>query len=168
MAGSLTVYSTPGAGSCFTFTLALPEVAPAKAPDVTEAASPGRSGKGRVLLVEDYPPNVLVTKTFLEMFGYKVDLAEDGASAVNMADSLRYAIILMDIQMPEMDGFEATRLIRLSGKPNAETPIIGMTAHALDGIREKCLAAGMNEYLSKPFAPADLESRLGQFTAQSL
>ncbi|CAM3243184.1 ATP-binding protein [Asticcacaulis taihuensis] len=168
MAGSLTVYSTPGAGSCFTFNLALPEVAPAEPAAVTEVASPGRSGKGRVLLVEDYPPNVLVAKTFLEMFGYEVDLAVDGASAVYMADSLRYAIILMDIQMPEMDGFEATRLIRRSGRPNAETPIIGMTAHALDGIREKCLAAGMNEYLSKPFAPADLESRLGQFTAQSL
>jgi len=165
MDGTLTVESIPGDGSSFTFTLALPEADPAEAVVATEMTAPGHSGKGRVLLVEDYPPNVLVAKTFLEMFGYEVDLAENGASAVSMADNLRYAAILMDIQMPEMDGFEATRRIRGAGKTNATTPIIGMTAHALDGIREKCLAAGMNEYMSKPFAPADLENRLGQFIA---
>ncbi|HTN41348.1 MAG TPA: ATP-binding protein [Asticcacaulis sp.] len=165
MDGTLTVESIPGDGSSFTFTLSLPEADPAMAAVTVEAAVPVRFAKGRVLLVEDYPPNVLVAKTFLEMFGYEVDLAENGASAVSMADNLRYAAILMDIQMPEMDGFEATRRIRGAGRTNATTPIIGMTAHALDGIREKCLAAGMNEYMSKPFAPADLENRLEQFVA---
>jgi signal transduction histidine kinase/CheY-like chemotaxis protein len=166
MDGSLTVYSTEGAGSCFTFTVPLPQTqAPADA--VQEEVVATRPGKGRILLVEDYPPNVLVARTFLEMFGYEVDLAESGVTAVEKAEQTRYAVILMDIQMPEMDGFEATRAIRkpASASLNTETPIIGMTAHALDGIREKCLAAGMNEYMSKPFVPADLEKRLGALIA---
>lgn len=166
MEGSLTVISTPGAGSCFTLTVPLPQT---KAPDdvTVEEVVAIRPGKGRVLLVEDNPPNVLVARTFLEMFGYEVDLAESGVTAVEKAAQTRYAIILMDIQMPEMDGFEATRAIRkpASTSLNTETPIIGMTAHALDGIREKCLAAGMNEYLSKPFVPAELEKRLGALIA---
>ncbi len=163
MDGTIVVRSTPGAGSSFTFSLALPEVEPVQSPGETETPAEIRSGKGRVLLVEDHEPNILVAKTFLEMFGYEVDLAENGAAAVRKAGDIGYAVILMDIQMPEMDGFEATRVIRTSTKMNATTPIIGMTAHALDGIREKCLAAGMNEYLSKPFVPADLEARIGQF-----
>jgi signal transduction histidine kinase/CheY-like chemotaxis protein len=162
MKGSLKVRSTPGVGSAFTFRLPLPETESEDA--VMEVAALHTEAKGRVLLVEDHEPNVLVAKTFLEMFGYEVDLAESGLSAVRKAERTPYAVILMDIQMPEMDGFEATRVIRKSAKLNAETPIIGMTAHALDGIREKCLAAGMNEYLSKPFIPADLEARIGQFT----
>jgi len=74
----------------------------------------------------------------------------------------------MDIQMPEMDGFEATRRIRrkTSENVNGSTPIIGMTAHALDNIREKCLAAGMDEYISKPFVPADLEKKLEQLVSK--
>jgi signal transduction histidine kinase/ActR/RegA family two-component response regulator len=166
MDGSLTVDSTEGAGSCFTFTVPLPQTdAPAEA--VQEEVVASKPGKGRILLVEDYPPNVLVARTFLEMFGYDVDLAESGVTAVEKAEQTRYAVILMDIQMPEMDGFEATRAIRKSASAslNTDTPIIGMTAHALDGIREKCLAAGMNEYMSKPFVPADLEKRLGALTA---
>ncbi len=167
MGGGLAVHSTPGAGSAFTFSLILPEAEPAE-PAVADEAPALQARKGCVLLVEDNEPNILVAKTFLEMFGYEVDLAENGASAVRKAEQTLYAVILMDIQMPEMDGFEATRAIRRSAKVNAHTPIIGMTAHALDGIREKCLAAGMNEYLSKPFVPADLENRLGQLVALSL
>ena len=166
MDGSLTVDSTEGAGSCFTFRAPLSQTA---APNEAfrEEDVQLKPGKGRVLLVEDYPPNVLVAQTFLEMFGYEVDLAESGVTAVEKAQKTRYAVILMDIQMPEMDGFEATRAIRSvpGNSVNTQTPIIGMTAHALDGIREKCLAAGMNEYMSKPFAPADLEKRLGALTA---
>ena len=163
MLGSLTVHSTPGTGSSFTFSLDLPET---EAGETTvEVAAPQAVAKGRILLVEDHAPNILVAKTFLEMFGYEVDLAESGLSAVRKAEETPYAVILMDIQMPEMDGLEATRVIRMSTKMNAKTPIIGMTAHALDGVREKCLAAGMNEYLSKPFVPADLEARISKFTA---
>jgi len=166
MQGSLTVSSAPGAGSSFTFSLTLPETEAAEA--AAEVARPQAAGKGLVLLVEDHQPNILVAKTFLEMFGYEVDLADNGITALRKTKQNRYVVILMDIQMPEMDGFEATRAIRRSTNPNTDTPIIGMTAHALDGVREKCLAAGMNEYLSKPFVPADLEARIGQFTTLPL
>ena len=171
MDGSITVMSTLGTGSAFTLVLPLPEVAAsdveAGAAREDEAREGEGKSKGRVLLVEDYQPNVLVAKTFLEMFGYDVDLAESGLRAVHKAATNPYVVILMDIQMPEMDGFEAARTIRrMTGAgDNARTPIIGMTAHALDGIREKCLAAGMNEYLSKPFVPADLEKKLAALVA---
>lgn len=119
------------------------------------------------MLVEDYPPNVLVARTFLELFGYDVDVAVSGVQAVDKARSNRYRIIMMDIQMPGMDGFEASRTIRRNEETTGReaTPIIGMTAHALDNIQEKCLAAGMNEYLSKPFAPADLEKKMSLLIA---
>ena len=171
MGGAISVMSTPGSGSAFTVILPLPEVTPpadggsGDGEDSTPEET--RPSRGCVLLVEDYPPNILVAKTFLEMFGYEVDLAESGVKAVHKAAQNPYVIILMDIQMPEMDGFEAARTIRkMNGAGhNAKTPIIGMTAHALDGIREKCLAAGMNEYLSKPFVPADLEKKLAALVA---
>jgi signal transduction histidine kinase/ActR/RegA family two-component response regulator len=163
MGGRIDVASTPGEGSRFTVILPLPEAPLAGGARNSPAMeSAVRRDRGRVLLVEDHEPNVLVAKSFLEMFGYEVDLAEDGAMAVEKARRNPYRIILMDIQMPEMDGFEATRRIRRDSASNADTPIIGMTAHALDNVREKCLAAGMNEYISKPFVPADLEKKLGQ------
>jgi len=169
MDGAISVMSTPGSGSAFTLVLPLPEVAPPTEGRDGQGSPPEetRPSRGCVLLVEDYPPNILVAKTFLEMFGYEVDLAESGVKAVHKAAHNPYVVILMDIQMPKMDGFEAARTIRKMNDAghNAKTPIIGMTAHALDGIREKCLAAGMNEYLSKPFVPADLEKKLAALVA---
>ena len=163
MGGTISVVSQPGLGSCFTLILPMAEAAPPNALQVNVVPSRALPAKGSVLLVEDYPPNVLVAQTFLEMFGYQVDVAESGVAAVEKASLKPYDVILMDIQMPDMDGFEATKTIRDSSRAavNRATPIIGMTAHALDNIREKCLAAGMNEYLSKPFVPGDLEKKLG-------
>jgi len=163
MGGSIRVISTLGTGSAFTLMLPLPCTDPShNDTDTTAVIDSAASRKGCVLLVEDYPPNVLVARTFLEMFGYDVDLAENGKVAVDKAANRSYVAILMDIQMPIMDGFEATQRIRVMNGDgrNSKTPIVGMTAHALQGIREKCLAAGMNEYLSKPFVPADLEKKL--------
>ncbi len=167
MDGYIEVTSTLGAGSCFTLSLPLPAAAGIDDGDTPAVPEPPvRHDGGRILLVEDYAPNVLVARTFLEMFGYQVDLAENGSDAVKKAGYNPYQLILMDIQMPVMDGYEATRRIRGKAEGlNAKTPIIGMTAHALDGIREKCLAAGMNEYVSKPFVPADLEKKLALLTA---
>ncbi len=169
MGGRVEVSSAVDIGSRFTLTLPLPETAERRTAVDGHADAGVTTGheKGRVLLVEDYPPNVLVARTFLEMFGYAVDVAESGVQAVDKACSNDYRVILMDIQMPEMDGFEAARTIRRNEETVGRhaTPILGMTAHALDNIRDKCLAAGMNEYLSKPFVPADLEKKMNLLIA---
>lgn len=165
MGGAIQVVSHPGKGSIFSLVLPL-EIADTPPIDVAAYRVESKSGQraqGRVLLVEDHEANVLVARSFLELFGYEVDLAENGAEAVAMAANAPYCAILMDVQMPVMDGFEATRAIRktkVSGGLNFDTPIIGMTAHALDNIRQKCLDSGMNDYVSKPFSPAELEKKL--------
>lgn len=116
----------------------------------------------RVLLVEDYAPNILVAQTFLEQFGYLCDVATSGKDALVAIEANAYAAVVMDVQMPGMSGLEATKLIRerehRHGLPRL--PIIGMTAHALPGDRERCLSSGMDDYLTKPFNPPDLENKL--------
>ena len=162
MGGELTVTSQTGEGSTFTLSLVLPvaKVADTAAPETAaEPAAPARN-KGRVLLVEDYEPNVLVARTLLEDFGYDVDVAGNGQIAVEKAAKGGYDAILMDVQMPVMDGYTATRTIRSNEGGKTEVPIIGVTAHALAGTREKCLRAGMTDFISKPFVPADLERKL--------
>ena len=120
------------------------------------------SAQPRVLLVEDYAANILVATTFLEHFGYAYDLAKDGREAVEKAKTGNYVAALMDVQMYGMNGFEATRLIRehekQTGKPRML--IIGMTAHALAGDRERCLSTGMDDYISKPFNHETLSKKL--------
>lgn len=118
----------------------------------------------RILLAEDNPVNQKVTLRVLEKMGFNVTLVGSGRdvlTALNKADEAPYALILMDCQMPDIDGYEATRLIRTGTGVNSQTiPIIAMTANAVAGDREKCLQAGMNDYLAKPLEPSNLESVL--------
>jgi two-component system sensor histidine kinase/response regulator len=106
----------------------------------------------KILLVEDNIDNQNLARKILEKVGFAVDIAKNGKEAVAAACKYRYKAILMDIQMPEMDGFEATRLIRESEaeRGGERTPIVALTAHALKGYREKCLEKGMDDYLTKP------------------
>jgi PAS domain S-box-containing protein len=121
-----------------------------------------------ILLTEDNPINRKLAVTLLQKAGYRVETAENGLQAVEMARSKAYSLILMDVQMPEMDGFEATTQIRLQESSEKHTPIIAMTAHALKGDRERCLEAGMDDYISKPLTPEELFKAIDRWTGTGL
>lgn len=123
------------------------------------------SGEDKALIVEDYEGNIVVVSYILEEIGIKFDIAKTGVQALDLWKKNHYDIILMDVQMPEMDGFTATREIRSMEvhKKVARTPIIGMTAHALVGDKDKCIACGMDAYLPKPIVEADLKKEILQF-----
>jgi CheY-like chemotaxis protein len=117
----------------------------------------------RVLVAEDYFVNQEVTQEILEMMALEVDIAENGIEALNFYQIKDYDLILMDIQMPEMDGYQATQEIRKCEGNRKHIPIIGLTANALTGDREKCLEAGMNDYISKPIEAEKLEEILNKY-----
>jgi two-component system, sensor histidine kinase and response regulator len=128
----------------------------ATAPPIPDEPPAPRCDRGRVLLVEDNEINQLVAGEVLRRAGFTVEIAGNGVEAFAAAtrDGADFIVVLMDLQMPVMDGYEATRLIRAhAGKT---LPIIAVTAHALADERQKCLDAGMNGFLSKPFDPLDL------------
>lgn len=118
--------------------------------------------KPHILLVEDYKANVLVATALLEEFGYDFTVASNGQQALHYIQNQSFDLVLMDVQMPGIDGFEATHFIRMWEKERKKNPlaIIGMTAHALAGDRERCLEAGMNEYIAKPFHPDEFKSKI--------
>ncbi len=117
-------------------------------------------GHGRILLVEDNPVNQRVAVLMLNKLGYQSDVAENGAEAVKAVERGEYALVLMDCQMPVMDGYQATETIRGKG---ITLPIIAMTANAMEGDREKCLHSGMNDYLTKPIELPHLQSMLASW-----
>jgi CheY-like chemotaxis protein/HPt (histidine-containing phosphotransfer) domain-containing protein len=119
-------------------------------------------GAVRILLAEDNITNQQVALGILHKFGLRADAVANGLEAIKALETLPYDLVLMDVQMPEMDGLEATRLIRdpLSTVRNHQVPIIAMTAHAMQSDRDKCLEAGMNDYVSKPVAPQALMEAL--------
>ena len=127
-------------------------------------AHPATPAGARILLVEDTLVNQKVALSMLKRLGHTVELAQNGREAVERTAAERFAVILMDCQMPEMDGFEATRLIREREAVGApRTPIIAMTAHAMQGDRERCLTAGMDDYIPKPVRREALETVLGRW-----
>ncbi|MEK9142567.1 MAG: ATP-binding protein, partial [Nitrospirota bacterium] len=132
------------------------------APQQTHHAQTTQSLSGHVLLAEDNPVNQEIALLMLETLGCSVTVAQNGREAVDQAQTTTYDLILMDCQMPELDGFEATRLIREWEQSNSRsaTPIVALTAHATPGDREQCLAAGMNEYITKPFSMDHLRAVL--------
>ena len=123
-------------------------------------------GNRRVLVVEDNVVNQKVACSMLQILGLRTDVAADGREAIEMSALAPYELILMDCQMPEMDGYEATRVIRRRDGPERRVAVIAMTADAMSGTRDKCLAAGMDDYLSKPVKMADLHGALLRWLPQ--
>ncbi|MCP4697274.1 MAG: response regulator [Gammaproteobacteria bacterium] len=170
MNGSIAFDSRPGQGSVFTFSIAfiLSDRASIQAylqangiHSLEPAALDQIRGAG-ILLAEDNKINQQVAREILEQNGFRVDIAENGAEALERLESGHYDVILMDMQMPVMDGYQATMEIRKQAAYQ-ELPILAMTAHALKGDKEKCLAAGMNDYITKPIDPDRLLVVLGKW-----
>jgi len=165
MGGRIDVVSEPGRGSTFTFSVALrassqPAMPPAAVPEPTPGASIG----ARILVVEDNIVNQKLVRIMLQRLGCQCELASSGAEALALAAHRDYDLVLMDWQMPEMDGLEtASRLQTLWGA-SRRTPIVAVTASAMAGDREACLAAGMSDYLPKPIDMATLAQVVERWT----
>lgn len=160
MSGQLTVESMPDEGSCFTLSLKLP---PTSLPLAELPAQSAIRLRGRLLIVEDHPVNQTVLAHQLREMGLRFEIATNGTQALERLATETFDLVLMDWQMPEMDGLEATRRIRLLPTPACHTPIVALTANANTGFRETCLAAGANDYLSKPYTETALATLLAQW-----
>jgi len=166
--GKITLKSIPGEGSEFSFKLRfLKQTAEDALVDKLSSAViakptelPKQGAGKRILVVEDNPINSLLVIKVLKRQGYETDIAENGKIAVDKYLANQYDMILMDLQMPEMDGYEATMSIRRSETGNRNIPIIAMTAHTIKGEFERCMEIGMNNFISKPFRPDDLYEKI--------
>jgi CheY-like chemotaxis protein/HPt (histidine-containing phosphotransfer) domain-containing protein len=167
--GEIGYSSTPGEGSEFRFTMAL------GAPQGTQVV--GRphletnrlrpvGARRRVLVVDDNPVNRMVAEGMVRALGHDVDTADDGVAALEAIGSAAYDAVLLDVQMPRLDGYATARAVR-SDDSVAELPLIAMTATAIDGERERCLAAGMDDFLTKPIDPGALSRMLGRWLERS-
>ena len=165
MGGTIGLISSPGHGSTFFFSLTLPQAShPAKQNEPQADKTPEVLRAGiTVLLVEDNKVNQKVALAILRKAGCQVDAVGNGQDAIQQVARKNYDIVLMDCQMPVMDGFEATAQIRAMGEDIAQIPIIAITAHAMKDDRKKCIDSGMNDYISKPVSRNELIALINKY-----
>jgi len=157
MGGEVACSASGAQGSTFVFTLPLRVAcAPASAVSAPESADLPATFEGHVLVVDDNPVNALVASTMLQRLGLTTDVADDGEAALRLMDSRGYDLVLMDCQLPVLDGWEATRRWRRGESGTRRLPIVALTANAVVGDRERCLQAGMDDYIAKPFRMEEL------------
>ena len=163
MDGCIWLRSRPGLGSAFSFFVFLAPGKPVSECESPETAVASRHGL-RVLLAEDNPMNVCVARALLDKLGHTTVHVESGSDVLIWLAHERFDLVLMDLEMPGMDGLEATRRIRAgeAGAGNVEIPVIALTAHAVSGYRDRCQAAGMNDFLAKPIIFGELKTLLGR------
>jgi PAS domain S-box-containing protein len=167
--GSIELSSELGAGSVFEFTLAFKELSKEEIPDpIKKKVNFDTKQKHtlHILLVEDNLINQKLAEKHLQNLGFTVDIADNGIIALNKIKEISYDLVLMDMQMPEMDGYEAAIIIRKEFKMTV--PIVAMTAHAMSGEKEKCLSIGMNDYISKPFKAEELYQKIVALTMKEM
>ncbi len=167
--GELQLESEYGKGTTFSFSLNLGvPIAESKSANIRETikVSDEEKAKIKILLAEDNKINQLVAKRFLDRFGFQLDIANDGKEAIQMVTDNKYDLILMDIQMPELDGLEATRFIRtnMNSGHNKGIKIMAMTASVLKKEIDRCFEAGMDDYIPKPFDPDELYEKIVTLT----
>ncbi len=166
MGGDIAVKSEPGNGTEFSFNL---PAAPVSLPDEDVTQNPPATvfpdRRPRILVVDDMETNRFLLEIFLQRNGFDPELASGGEEAIRLAHAHRYDAILMDLHMPDLDGFTATKRIRANEPPGQRTPIIALTASIAKGTREKCLAAGMDEHLTKPLDLKKFKTLLGNLIA---
>jgi signal transduction histidine kinase/DNA-binding response OmpR family regulator/PAS domain-containing protein len=170
MDGTVAVESAPGKGSTFTVTLKLKRASDATIAVSAPEPAPLQTAGLRVLAVDDYDVNLEVLAGQFEILGVRLDTAINGIEALTLWRERPYALVLTDIHMPDMDGFELTRQIRAEEgvrKERARTPIAALTANALKGEAERCLSAGMDDYLTKPLTLDRLREAVARWTTQA-
>ena len=161
MGGQFSLESEEGKGSTFSFTAVFGRALANAVATPASAAEPRRHERLSILLAEDNPVNRQVAVRLLEKQGYQVTCAADGREALSLLEQSVFDLVLMDIEMPNMNGLEASAAIRQGEKMTGRhIPIVAMTAHAMKGDQEKCLAAGMDDYVSKPIRPPDLSAAI--------
>jgi signal transduction histidine kinase/ActR/RegA family two-component response regulator len=159
MGGQLGVSSIPKQGSCFSFTLKFPLELNRLAPEINQTTVPKNLQHFSVLLVDDDEMNRFFGRKLLEVCGVEAEVSESAEAAIKRLQQQTFDLVLMDISMPKVDGYEATKRIRLLSKYK-RIIIIALTAHAIAGEKERCINAGMNDYLTKPFELDDLQNML--------
>ncbi|MGZ3654351.1 MAG: ATP-binding protein [Bdellovibrionota bacterium] len=174
MGGVIDLDSMPGQGSTFWFELPLAaahsEIDSLEEEDETGGGAPASRSNARVLVADDNPANQKVILRLLEKLGYSPEVVTNGREALAAFENRHFDLVLMDCQMPEMDGYEATRRIRATEQSTSRaghTPVVALTAHALSGDRDKCREAGMDDYLSKPVTLRELARATSRWTKRA-